>query len=110
MTDTNSPSPPAAAVRLSRDWTAILIPDLRVAVALGYFALAYKLIDMIGNNPRLLAVSSFIGIATAILGTGGLGLIATFLFGGTKTGSEVMKAQSAAVIASSPPTTTGPGQ
>lgn len=103
MSDTSAaPVAAPAAARHGHGW-AVLIPDLRVVVAIGYFALSWKLIDMIEVNPKLLAVSAFIGVASAVIGSGGLGLIAAFLFGGTKTGSEVMKAQSAAVIASSPP-------
>jgi len=80
-----------------------LIPDLRTLVVLGYFVLSYKLISMIEHNAMLLANAAFMTIVTLVIGTGGLGAIAMFFFGGTKTGSDVMTAQSNAVIASSPP-------
>jgi hypothetical protein len=77
-----------------------LIPDARGLFALGLFAVVFYLLHMIGQDPALLKDSSFMGLAMLLCGTGGLGLAATFFFGGTKTGAEVMKSQSDAVILS----------
>lgn len=78
-------------------------PDARGLVAAGYFALAFYLLYMIGQNPaQLLGNSAFMTVATLIIGTGGLGVVGSFFFGGTKSGSEVMTAQSAALAAPTP--------
>lgn len=71
-----------------------LVPDVRAVVMFGYFCLAARLLYMIEGAPDLLKDSAFIGIATMVMGSGGLGIITSFLFGGTKAGSEVMVAQS----------------
>lgn len=105
MTDT-PPAPPAPVRTFA--WPK-LIPDLRVVVAFGYIALVWRLIDAVVANPRLLAVPAMITLITLLAGGGGLGLITAFLYGGTKTGSDVMKAQNDAVI-NSPPPARGPGQ
>lgn len=98
MSDVQPGSPPP-----SRPWRAALIPDTRACMILGIFGLAYKLLSMIDGKPVLLNNTAFMMVATLILGGSGLGAIVAYLFGGTKTGSEVMKAQSDAVIASTPP-------
>lgn len=102
MTDT-PPQAPAPAVRpLSwPDVAARLIPDTRVAVMLGVFGLAYKILLMIEAKPALLDNSAFMTVVTLIIGGSGLGAVIAFLFGGTRTGAEVMKAQSASLIANS---------
>ena len=85
-------------------WVA-LIPDTRAWVIVGIFLLAYKLLSMIEANPTLLSNAAFMIVVSLIIGGAGLGAVVSFLFGGTKTGSDVMKAQSDAVINSSPPST-----
>ncbi len=74
-------------------------PDARGFVAAGYFGLAFYLLYMIGQNGKLLDNQAFMMIATLVIGTGGLGVVGSFFFGGTKSGSEVMTAQSAAQAA-----------
>ncbi len=68
-----------------------LIPDVRGWAIVGFFGLAFKLLDMIGNNQALLKDASFMQFAQS-LATGGVLLVATNLFGGTKSGAETNKA------------------
>lgn len=115
MTDTPPPASVLARVETPSPFLAILdrlVPDTRVWVMVGIFGLAYKILSMIEAKPDLLTNAAFMTVATMVLGGSGLGAVVAFQFGGTKTGSEVMKAQSAAVIASTPPAdpTKGQGQ
>jgi hypothetical protein len=80
-----------------RPWWADLIPDTRAFVAGGYFALAFYLLYMVGISPSLLGNAAFMTVASLIIGTGGLGVVGSFFFGGTKTGAEVMNRQSQAL-------------
>lgn len=90
-------------------WWTIFKPDVRGAVTVGYFILAFRLLYMIEGHAELLKDAAFMTIATMILGSGGLGIIATFLFGGTATGSKVMEAQSKAVASVATSSGTGNG-
>lgn len=81
---------------------ALLVPDIRTSVVVAYFVLSFRLLYMVEANEKLLANAAFMTIATLIVGSGGLGLVAMFYFGGTKTGSEVMKAQSDQLISTAP--------
>jgi hypothetical protein len=87
-------------------WWLRLIPDVRGWAMAGYFGLTYYLLKMIDDNPELLANSSFMQFAQA-LATGGVLLVATNLFGGTKSGAEAgaktADALKAAMAASPPP-------
>ena len=76
------------------DYVKHFTPELRVVVAVGYFGLSFLLIHAIIAKPELLDKGVFVSITTLIIGTGGLGAIASFLFGGTQAGVEVMKKQS----------------
>lgn len=110
MTDTGTPTDSQVShIIIHRDpepWWARLIPDIRGLVIVGYFGLAARLLYMIEGNPALLKDAAFMTVVTLILATG-LGTIATYLFGGTKTGGDVMTAQTKAVINSTPPVTKG---
>lgn len=107
MTDPTTTPPaergalPAAVRTLLR-----LTPDIRVMIVIGYFGLALRLLYMIEGKVQLLDSAPFMTIATLIVGTGGLGAISTWYFGGTRTGSEVMKAQNEALTAAPAPGTT----
>lgn len=93
----------------ARRWPSfhIGLPDIRLLGLLIYAGLTWKLLDMVARNPLLLNIASFMTVVTLIVGGGGLGLAATFMWGGTKSGSDVMKAQNDAVIASTPPPADG---
>lgn len=78
-----------------RPWWADHMPDTRAFVAVGYFILSGILLQMIATNPdKLLGNAAFMTVTTLIIGTGGLGVVGAFFFGGTKTGAEVMTSQS----------------
>ncbi len=84
------------------DWSRYM-PDARIWVMLGLFALAWRLLWMIAERPALLDSAPFMTIATLILGGSGIGAVVSFLFGGTKTGGEVMKSNAETLQASTPP-------
>ncbi len=79
-----------------------MIPDTGFLIMAGMFAMAWKVLTMIDANPALLKESDFMMIVTLIFGGSGIGAVIAWRFGGTKTGGDVMKAQSAAVIANNP--------
>lgn len=66
-------------------------PDVRGWAILGFFGLTFQLLHMIDTNPALLKDASFMQFAQA-LATGGILLVATNLFGGTKSGAETNSA------------------
>lgn len=78
-----------------RTWLerVIPLPDVRVLIACAYFSLAFRILYMVEGHTALLDSAPFLALATMILGTGGLGMVAMFWFGGTKAGTEVMKTQ-----------------
>jgi hypothetical protein len=78
----------------------------RFMFIVGTFGLVIYILVMIQTNPKLLANASYMQFITAIVGV--LVLIGNHLFGGTKGGTDVMTAQSAAVIkqGETPSTTT----
>lgn len=71
-------------------------PDMRGWVAIGFFAVTFYVLWMIKQNPALLANASFMQLAGALM-TGGPLLVATNLFGGTKSGSETSEKLAEAV-------------
>ena len=83
-------------------------PSIRSWVIGGFFALAWKLLNMVEVNPSLLKDQIFAAIVTAVIISGGLAIIVGNLFGGTKVGSEVMKSNADAVVASPPVTPPAP--
>ncbi len=87
-----------------KPWWANMIPDTRFFIAVGYFALVWRVLYMIEGNPSLLTNAAFMTVVTLIAGTGGLGIVGAFFFGGTKSGSEVMSSQNKALAASNPVT------
>lgn len=95
-------SVPASPRELTMLERVIPLPDVRVLIALGYFALVWRVLYMIEGNPVLLTNAAFMTIVTLIAGTGGLGIVGAFFFGGTAAGSKVMASQSDALIANSP--------
>ena len=101
MTDaTTIPSKPARPLTwLER---MVPLPETRDLVVVGYFLLAARLLYMIEGQPSLLANAAFMIVVGLVVGTGGLGVIASFYFGGTKTGSDTMVAQTKTIAASAP--------
>jgi len=63
-------------------------PDARGWVIFGFFFLEHELMHMIGDDGTLLANSAFMQFAGMIT-TGGVLLIASNMFGGTKAGAEM---------------------
>ena len=78
------------------------VVDLRSSVIVGLFLLTGGILGMIYQRPALLDSAPFMTIATLIVGGSGLGAIVAWLFGGTKTGSEVMSANAEALAAATP--------
>lgn len=62
-------------------------PDFRGWAAIGFFGLAFQSLYMIDKNPALLGIPSFMQFIGG-LATGGVLLVASHLFGGTKSGAE----------------------
>jgi hypothetical protein len=73
-----------------------LVPDVRGWAIMGFFALTFDLLWMINHNPALLKDASFMQFAQT-LATGGILLVASNLFGGTKSGAETNSALAAAI-------------
>lgn len=73
-----------------------LIPDRRDWFLIGSFVIVGYLLLMVQANPKLLAVASFMQLATALVGL--LILIGNNLFGGTKSGTETAAATNAAIV------------
>lgn len=84
MTDTHPASTPSEKPRPL--WMSLL-PDTRGWATAAFFVIEFKLLDMIQHNPTLLANASFMQFA-GTLTTGGVLLIASNLFGASKTGSD----------------------
>ena len=63
-------------------------PDSRGWVILGFFALEFYMLRLISEDGTLLANAAFMQVMMAIT-TGGILLIASNLFGGTKSGQEM---------------------
>jgi hypothetical protein len=82
-------------------------PDTRTLWIILMFILVIRVFGMIEHNPKLLDDSPFMEVVTLLVGTGGVGLISTFLFGGTQSGAKVMETQNQVVTAAAaPPVTT----
>lgn len=73
---------------ISAIWAAVIRVDLRSWFTVGMFALVWRIIELVAENPALLQDSSFMQLITPIAGAGGLLLIATFLFSATKEGAD----------------------
>ena len=68
-------------------WTR-LIPDTRSTVTLGMFALAWRLLEMIDSEPKLLANAAFVGIATLVMGGSGLGAAISYFYGSSRSADK----------------------
>jgi len=77
------------------------LPDFRGWAAIGFFAITFQSLLMIDHNPALLGVPSFMQFIS-MLSTGGVLLVASHLFGGTKSGAET-NAKLAETIAAQAP-------
>lgn len=80
------------------------LPDFRGWAAIGFFAITFQSLIMIDRNPALLGIPSFMQFVGG-LATGGVLLVASHLFGGTKSGAET-NAKLAETIAAMPPVPT----
>ena len=76
--------------------------DIRGLVTFALFVLSGALLLMIYLDPGLLKEGAFMLLVGMVIGQGGLGAVTGWLFGGTKTGGEVMKSNAEAVIAAAP--------
>lgn len=63
-------------------------PDARGWVIVGFFALEFYMLYLIKEDGTLLANAAFMQVMTALT-TGGVLMIATNLFGGTRAGAEM---------------------
>lgn len=77
-------------------------PDVRGWAIIGFFAVTFITLAMIREQPALLKDSSFMQFIQA-LSTGGILLVASNLFGGTKSGAEVSDKIASAAMAPAPP-------
>ncbi len=59
-------------------------PDFREFVAIGYFLIGWRVLEIVAAFPKLLDNSAFMLIVGSTLGAGGLGLVGTFLFAASK--------------------------
>ena len=76
-------------------------PDLRGWAIMGFFALTFFCLHMIETNPALLANPGFMQFISA-LSTGGILLVASNLFGGTKASSEANAKMAEALTSAAP--------
>lgn len=81
------------------------LPDFRGWAAIGFFGLTFMSLAMIDHNPALLGIPSFMQFIGG-LATGGVLLVASHLFGGTKSGAET-NAKLAEAIGTSTPAAPG---
>lgn len=72
-------------------------PDQRGWIILGFFGLTWRILEIIRENPALLANASFMQFIGPISGAGGLLLIASFFFGSSK-GTAEANARTDAVL------------
>lgn len=77
-------------------------PDLRGWSIMGFFALTFCVLAMIYGKPSLLGNASFMQFIQALT-TGGILLVGSYLFGGTKSGTENSAKMTDAAISSTPP-------
>lgn len=80
------------------------IPDVRGWTIIGFFGLTYAILAMIYFHPEFLKDADFMQFSQT-LATGGILLIASNLFGGTKSGAETNKALAEGVAKALPPGT-----
>lgn len=95
MTDPKSP------------WWLPLVPDVRAWATVAIFALAAYDLWLIANHPALATNEIFKTATILLMGTGGLGLACSFLWGGSKASMAAADTVNAlAVNAAGPPPTT----
>lgn len=88
MSDTSAiVIPPPSSPKLDRGW-APSWPDTRGWVIAGFFGLEFYILYLVKEDGTLLANAAFMQMVTTLT-TGGVLLIANFLFGGTKSSSEM---------------------
>jgi len=66
--------------------------DIRAWASLGMFALVFVILWMIYDKPELADNNLFATVATLLAGTGGFGLMVSFLWGGTKSSAGAVEA------------------
>lgn len=112
MTDTGPaivipPRPTQPTVEGVRGWFPSW-PDTRGWVIAGFFGLEFYILYLVKEDGTLLANAAFMQMVTTLT-TGGVLLIANFLFGGTKNSSEMSTrvGEALTAMAKNPPTGTG---
>lgn len=68
--------------------------DFRWLFAVGLFAMTWRIIELVADNPGLLDSSPFMQLITPIAGAGGLLLVAAFLFGSNRESAQKTEALS----------------
>lgn len=70
----------------------IQIPDTRGWTTIGLFVLVFYIFHLMHVDPKLAATDLFKTVATLICGSGGLGLLFSFVWGGTKSSAGAVEA------------------
>jgi hypothetical protein len=70
-------------------WWTLHLPDSRGWATLGIFAMAADVLHMIAQHPELADNQLFTTCATLLFGSGGFGLVCSFIFGGSKSTVDV---------------------
>lgn len=87
-------------------WWAALFPDVRAWATVAIFALAAYDLHLIATNPALATNEIFKTATILLMGTGGLGLACSFLWGGSKASTAAADTVNAmAITAAGAPTT-----
>ncbi len=68
-------------------WWQYFIPQTRDVIVAIVFLLSWRILEMVDGEPKLLENTSFMVLATLIVGNGGLGAVISFFYGSTQ-GSE----------------------
>lgn len=67
---------------------SLLIPDTRSFVTMGMFALAWRMLEMIDSEPKLLENPAFMTLATLVVGGSGLGAAVSYFYGSSKSADK----------------------
>lgn len=102
--------------RAPEPWWGKLFPDVRGWATIGSFALAFYTLYLISAHPNLASNEIFKTAVILLLGTGGLGLVYSFLWGGSKASvqaadsvNEIAKGASSGAVAAAAAATSAAG-
>jgi hypothetical protein len=84
MTETAKP----AVIQSRRPWISINLPDNRGWVALGLFALTWRIFEMVREKPQLTENQGFMFLSQAIIVSGLIGGVVAFLYTASKSGAD----------------------